>query len=174
MHYAPCFVILRGLSTLYRCSLTTVAQARTFKFPWAQDKQHHEKPLIRDCCNHKGRCTLNQTIFNHRSQDQLLEFRMSFYETISSEFLVQRNFKHTQFSREHWHWRDSNSQPLAPKASAVSIELTWLLKYFVAPVLRGKLSFTASKTTTKVVPLKYFRVVEWVALIRFLFGVCHY
>ena len=66
-----------------------------------------------------------QTIFNHRSRDQLLEFRTSFYETISSEFLVQGNFKHTQFSWEHWHWRDSNSQPLAPKASTVSIELTW-------------------------------------------------
>ena len=40
-----------------------------------------------------------QTIFNHRSRDQLLEFRTSFYETISSLFLVQGNFKHTQFSR---------------------------------------------------------------------------
>ena len=59
-----------------------------------------------------------QTIFNHRSRDQLLEFHTSFYETISSEFLVQGNFKHTQFSREHcWYWRDSNSQPLAPKAT---------------------------------------------------------
>ena len=48
MHYAPCFVIPRGLSTLYRCSLTTVAQ----------DKPYHEKPLIRDCFNHKGSCTL--------------------------------------------------------------------------------------------------------------------
>ena len=67
-----------------------------------------------------------QTIFNHRSRDQLLEFRTSFYETISSAFLVQGNFKHTQFSREHWHWRDSSSQALAPEASAVSIELTWL------------------------------------------------
>ena len=66
-----------------------------------------------------------QTIFNHRSRDQLLEFRTSFYETNSSEFFVQGNFKHTQFSWEHWHWRDSNSQPLAPKASTVSIELTW-------------------------------------------------
>ena len=70
-----------------------------------------------------------QTIFNHRSRDQLLEFRTSFYQTISSAFLVQGNFKHTQFSREHWNWPDSNSQPLAPKASAVSIELTWLLWY---------------------------------------------
>ena len=24
----------------------------------AQDKPYHEKPLIRDCCNHKGSCTL--------------------------------------------------------------------------------------------------------------------
>ena len=67
-----------------------------------------------------------QTIFNHRSRDQLLEFCTSFYETLSSEFLVQGNFKHTQFSQEHWYWWDSNSQPLAPKASTVSIELTWL------------------------------------------------
>ena len=43
-----CFVIPRGLSTLYRCSLTTVAQ----------DKPYHEKPFIRDCFNHKGSCTL--------------------------------------------------------------------------------------------------------------------
>ena len=69
-----------------------------------------------------------QTIFNHRSRDQLLEFRTSFHETISSEFLVQGNFKYTQFSREPWYWRDSNSQPLVPRASAVSIELTWLLE----------------------------------------------
>ena len=43
VHYAPCFVIPHGLSTLYRCSLTTVAQ---------------DKPLIRDFFNHKGSCTL--------------------------------------------------------------------------------------------------------------------
>ena len=44
----------------------------------------------------------------------------------SSEFLVQRNFNHTKFSRGHWYWRESNPQPLATKTSAVSIELTWL------------------------------------------------
>ena len=44
----PCIVIPRGLGTLYRCSQTTVAQ----------DKPYHEKPLIRDCFNHKGSCTL--------------------------------------------------------------------------------------------------------------------
>ena len=64
-----------------------------------------------------------QTIFNHRSRDQLLEFRTSFYETVSSEFLVQGNFKHTQLSQERWYWRDSNLQPLTPNTSAVSIEL---------------------------------------------------
>ena len=48
-----------------------------------------------------------QTILNHCSQDQLLEFCTSFNETISRGFLVQENFKHTQFSREHWYWRDS-------------------------------------------------------------------
>ena len=44
-----------------------------------------------------------QTIFIHRSRNQLLEFRTSFYETISSELLVQGNFMHTLFSREHWY-----------------------------------------------------------------------
>ena len=65
-------------------------------------------------------------IFNHRSRNQLLEFHTSFYETISSEFLVQGNFKHTQFSREHWYWQDLNSQLLTLQVSALSIELTWL------------------------------------------------
>ena len=68
-----------------------------------------------------------QTIFNHRSQDQLLEFHTSFYGQLAVKF-VQGNFKHTQFPQEHWFWRDSNSQPLALKASAVSIELTWVLE----------------------------------------------
>ena len=81
-----------------------------------------------------------QTIFNHRSRDLLLEFRVIFYKTISSEFLVQGNFKHTQFSREHWHWWDSNSQPLAPKASAVSIELTWHFQN----LLQGCMDFKCS------------------------------
>ena len=67
-----------------------------------------------------------QTIFNCHSRDQLLEFCTSFYEVISREFLVKGNFKHTLFSREHWYLQDSNSQPLAPKARAVLIELIWL------------------------------------------------
>ena len=50
LHPLTCnsMVILHGLSTLYRCSLTTMTQ----------DKPYHEKPLNRDCCNHKGSCTL--------------------------------------------------------------------------------------------------------------------
>ena len=77
----PDFVIPCNLSTLYRCSLTTLAQ----------DKPYPEKPLIRDCCN----LYPIQDIFNHRSQDQLLQFRTSFYKTISSEF--QGNFKPLNF-----------------------------------------------------------------------------
>ena len=36
-------------------------------------------------------------LINHRSRDQHLEFRTSFHKTISSEFLIQGNFKHTHF-----------------------------------------------------------------------------
>ena len=85
------------LSTLYKCLLTTMVQ----------DIPFHEIPLIRDCCNHKESCTpvsLCVTIISR---------------TISSELLVQGNFKHIWFSQEHWYWRDSNSQPLAPQASAL-------------------------------------------------------
>ena len=94
----------------------------------ALDKPYHKKPLNRDWCNHKGSCTLLQTIINHRSRGQLLQFRPSFYQKISCEFLVQGNFKYTHYLREYWHWRNSKSQPQAPKASAVSIELIWLQK----------------------------------------------
>ena len=73
----------------------------------------------------QGELYPNQSIFNHHSWDQLLEFRTSFYATISRELLVQGDFKHTQFSRKQWYWRDSNSQPLALKVSPVSTELTW-------------------------------------------------
>ena len=84
-----------------------------------------------------------QTIFNHCSRDQLLQFCTSFYETIFSEFLVQGNFKHSHFSQEHWYWRDSNSQPLTPKASTESIELTWLRRYNNPPSVRdGKTAAT--------------------------------
>ena len=71
-----------------------------------QEKTFHEIPFIRNYCNHKGSYTVIP-IFNNDSQDQLPKFRTSFYETNSSEFLVQGNFKYTQFLREHWYWRDS-------------------------------------------------------------------
>ena len=41
-------------------------------------------------------------------------------ETVSRQFHVHRNFKHTQFSRKHCYWRDSNLQPLALQGSAVT------------------------------------------------------
>ena len=109
----PDFVIPHSLCPLYRCSLTTLSQGNPY----------HGKLLIRDCCNHKGSCTLFRPYLNIAAGIS----SSSFYETISSEFLVQGNFKHTQFSQEHCYWLDSNSQPRAPKASFVSIELTLLM-----------------------------------------------
>ena len=56
--FEPClpnFVNPRNLSTLYRCSLTTMAQ---------DILSFHEIPLIRDCCNHKGSCTLVSPFLN--------------------------------------------------------------------------------------------------------------
>ena len=102
-----------------------------------------------------------QTIFNHRSRDQLLEFRTSFYETISSEFLVQGNFKHTQFSREHWHWRNSNSQPHAPRASAVSIELTWLLLRIIVSKSHGNTSMYVDTVINFAKNTTYYVQNEW-------------
>ena len=91
-----------------------------------------------------------QTIFNHCSRDQLLEFCTSFYETISSDFLVQGNFKHTQFSQEHWYWQDSNSQPLTPKASAVSFERTWLLSPVSVGIYGSTFRFSAYPTFNQI------------------------
>ena len=86
---APCpaFVIQRGLSTLYSCSLTTVAQ----------DKPYHEETISQGLLQPQRELYPTQTIFNHRSRDQPLEFRTSFYETIICEFLVQGNFKQINF-----------------------------------------------------------------------------
>ena len=40
-----------------------------------------------------------ETIFNHRIQDQLLEFCTSLYKTISSELLVQGNLSTLNFHK---------------------------------------------------------------------------
>ena len=97
----PCFVIPRGLSTLYRCSLTTVAQ----------DKPYHEKPLIRDCF--KGRCTLfrpystiaagiSSSSFVRVSTRQLavsslskgISSTLNFHESIGTDGTQTRNLSH--------------------------------------------------------------------------------
>lgn len=81
----PDFVIIpHGHSKLYKCPLTTMAQDISF----------HEISLNRNCCNHKGTCTL---VCPYCNQDQL-EFSVSFEERISREFLIQENSKHPQFS----------------------------------------------------------------------------
>ena len=70
------FVIPRGLSTLYRCSLTTSNGPRQI-IPWDTVNQGLLQP--------QWELYHIQTIFDHRSWDQLLGFRKSFYETISSD-----------------------------------------------------------------------------------------
>ena len=118
VYYDPDFAIPSGLRTLNTLQMFADHYSPRQTIPWDTINQGLLQP--------KGELYPIQTIINHRSRDQLLEFRTSFYETISSECFVQWNLKHTQYSREHWYWRDSNSQPRAPKASTVSIELTWL------------------------------------------------
>ena len=79
-----------------RCSMTTMAQ----------DKPYNEIPL-ETAATARGALPYTvtpgpiQTILNHHRRDQLLVFRTSFHEKISSEFLVEKNVKHTQFSLKH-------------------------------------------------------------------------
>ena len=115
---ALCPLLCNSMLPQYTLQMFTDHCGPTQTIPWETINQGLLQP--------QGELYPIQTIFNHRSRDQLLEFRTSFYETISSELFVQGNFKPTQFSWEHWNWRDSNSQPLSPKASTLSIELTWL------------------------------------------------
>ena len=70
----------------------------------------------------QGSCTLFKPYLTITARISSLSFVQ-----VSSELLVQGNFKHTQFSWEHRYWWDSNSQPLPSKASTLSITLTWLL-----------------------------------------------
>ena len=108
------FVIPWGLSTLYRCSLTTVAQ----------EKPYPEKPSSRDCCNHKWCRTW--TLYRPLST---IAATISFWSFVRVS--IQDNYQWIPCPREfqaHSIFMNSNSQPLATKASAVSIELTWLLE----------------------------------------------
>ena len=112
----PRLVIPRGLSTLTRCSLTTMAQ----------DKPYHEKPLIRDCCNHKGSCTLFRPYLTIAARIS------SSFVRVSTRQLAGKSLSKGISSTLNFHESIStdgtrNSQPLTPKANAISTELTWLL-----------------------------------------------
>ena len=94
--------------SIYRCSLTTMAQDIPFL----------EIPLIRDCCNHKGSPSyltiaagISSSSFILISTRQLAvsSSTLKFYKSIGTE-------------------GTQNLQPLTPQVSTVSIELTWLLK----------------------------------------------
>ena len=99
----PDFRIPCGLSSLYKYSLTSVAQ----------DKPYHKKPLIRDCCNHKGSCTLFRpylTITAWISSSSFVQVSMTklamsslskgisstliFHESIGTDGIGTRNFSY--------------------------------------------------------------------------------
>ena len=100
---SPLTVIPRRLSTLHRCSLTTVAE----------DKSYNEKLLIRDCRNHKGSCTLfwpyltiaagiSSSSFVRVSTRQLavsslskgISSTLNFHESIGTDGTRTRNLRH--------------------------------------------------------------------------------
>ena len=116
---------------VHYASLTSLFHAASAHFTYVRwqlwPKTHHSiKKQKQGLLQPQGELYPIQTIFNHRSQDQLLEFRTSFYKI--SEFPpCPREFQaHSIFTRAMVLTPgDSNSQPLAPQASAVSTDLTW-------------------------------------------------
>ena len=105
LQYAPCFAIPCGLGTRYICLLTTCGPKTN------HNMTNHYQGLLQP----QGELHPIQTIFNHCSQGQLLEFCSSFSRQLALSSLSKGNFKHTQFSWNHWNWWDSNLQPHAPK-----------------------------------------------------------
>ena len=106
MHYAPWLsnsTWPQALSTLYRCSLSTMAQ----------DKPHHEKPSVRDCC----------TLFGPYSTVTAGISSSSFVQVSTRQLAVSSLSKGISST----YWQELDSQPHTPKARVVSIELTWLL-----------------------------------------------
>ena len=104
----------RGCSTLYKCSLTTMAQ----------DKQYHEKTLIRDRCNHKGSCTLFKTILTIAAG--MIQYLRDNWQWVS----CPKEFKHTQFSREQWYWLELATSRTSRKRRFIhqttSLHLRWV------------------------------------------------
>ena len=97
--------------TLQRCSLTTVAQRQTISW---------------ETINHAGTdaATTRGAVpySNHIQPPQPGSAPRVSYESLRDKkqwVPCAWEFQANQFSREHWNWRYSNSQPLAPKACAV-------------------------------------------------------
>ena len=109
------FYIYSFLDTLYKCSLTTVAQ----------DRPYHEKPLISNCCNHKGSCTL------FRPRSKIADETSSSIVWVSMRQLAVSSLFKGISSTFNFHQSTgtdgTRTQPHAPKASTLSIELTWFI-----------------------------------------------
>ena len=91
-----------------------------------KDKPYHEKPLIRDCFNLKGSCTLFRPYVTIAAGISPSSFVRVSTRQLAVSSLSKGISSTLNFHESIGHWRDLNLQPLAPKASAVSIELTWL------------------------------------------------
>ena len=133
------FKIFCHIVGLNRCSMTTMVQEIPF----------HEMPLNQELLKLQGELYPSQSTFNHHNQDQLLKFpiiRVSTGELAASS-LPKRISSIPNFHESTGTDRarqDSNLQPLTPKASAVSIELTWLLLVRCAHSQSSSLSFCIS------------------------------
>ena len=97
----PEFVNPCGLSTLYRCLPTTMEQ----------DIPFHEIPFNQGLLQLQGELYPSQPIFNHRSQDQLLEFCASFYRQLVVNSLSKGNSSTLNFNQSTG--TNSNSRNLS-------------------------------------------------------------
>ena len=131
-----------SLGTLYRCSLSTIAQ----------DKPYHEKPFIRDCCNHKKSCTLLRPYSTIVAEISCLSFVWVSTRQLAGVPCPREFQAHSIFVRTQ---------------SAVSIALTWLLildklywqsqikrvlqseKHLESQTILNVLSFCKEKTLTR-------------------------
>ena len=108
---------MRPQHTLNTCSLTTLAH----------DKSYHEKPLIRDCCNHEGSCTLFRSYLTVAAGISSSSFVWVSRRQLAVSFLSKGISSTLNFHKSMVLTGLELATTLASKASAVLIELTWLL-----------------------------------------------
>ena len=123
--------IPRSLSTLYRCSLTTMAQNKTF----------FEIPLLRDCCNHKGSCTLVHILPSQLGSAPRVSTRQLAVSSLFKGILAHSVFlrasvlaglelatSHTESERRiNWANLTNNARMLLSRTLSIRVDSAWLL-----------------------------------------------